>query len=50
MDFIKNADYLIDLGPEAGENGGRLVGTGTPESIVQTSSSWTGKYLKEYLV
>jgi len=49
LDVIKCADYVIDLGPEAGEKGGGVVATGTPEEIVEVENSWTGKYLKEYL-
>lgn len=49
MDFIKNADYLIDLGPDAGERGGELVCSGSPEEVSEHPTSWTGKYLKEYL-
>jgi excinuclease ABC subunit A len=49
MDVIKNADYLIDLGPEAGDKGGNIVFTGTPEKIVKCKESYTGKYLKDYL-
>lgn len=49
LDVIKCADYIIDLGPEAGEKGGEVVATGTPEEIVEIENSWTGKYLKEYL-
>jgi len=49
LDVIKCADYVIDLGPEAGEKGGKVVATGTPEEIVDIENSWTGKYLKEYL-
>jgi excinuclease ABC subunit A len=49
LDVIKCADYVIDLGPEAGEKGGEVVATGTPEEIAEVESSWTGKYLKEYL-
>jgi excinuclease ABC subunit A len=49
LDVIKCADYVIDLGPEAGEKGGEVVATGTPEEIIEVESSWTGKYLKEYL-
>ena len=50
LDVIKCADYIIDLGPEAGDKGGEVVVTGTPEEIVENKKSWTGKYLKEYLV
>ncbi len=49
LDVIKCADYVIDLGPEAGEKGGEVVATGTPEDIVEVENSWTGKYLKDYL-
>jgi excinuclease ABC subunit A len=49
LDVIKCADYIIDLGPEAGDKGGEIVATGTPEEIVENKISWTGKYLKEYL-
>ncbi len=49
LDVIKNADYLVDLGPEAGEKGGVVLGTGTPEELARLKDSWTGKYLKEYL-
>ncbi len=49
MQIIKCADYIIDLGPEGGEEGGRLMAKGAPEEIVQVKNSYTGKYLKEYL-
>lgn len=49
LDIIKCADYLIDLGPEAGENGGNVVCTGTPEALAQNSHSLTGYYLKNLL-
>ena len=49
LDVIKCADYVIDLGPEAGEKGGEIVATGTPEEIAVNKNSWTGKYLKDYL-
>ncbi len=49
LDVIKCADHIIDLGPEAGESGGHIVASGTPEEIVKVENSWTGKYLKEYL-
>jgi len=49
MDLIKCADHLIDLGPEAGEKGGYLVGQGTPEEIVKLKKSYTGRYLAEKL-
>jgi excinuclease ABC subunit A len=47
LDLIKCADYIIDLGPEGGENGGQLLAFGTPEEIVKNKASVTGKYLKE---
>ncbi len=47
MDVIKSADYIIDLGPEGGDDGGFLVGSGTPEELMDIKDSYTGKYLKE---
>ena len=49
LELIKCADHIIDLGPEAGEKGGYLVGQGTPESIIKIKKSYTGKYLKSKL-
>jgi excinuclease ABC subunit A len=49
LDLIKCADWIIDLGPEGGENGGKLLAVGTPEQIVKIKGSVTGKYLKEKL-
>ena len=49
IDLIKCADYIIDLGPEGGKNGGQLVAFGTPEDIAKNKNSVTGKYLKEKL-
>lgn len=49
LDLIKCADYIIDIGPEGGENGGNLIAFGTPEEVVKNSKSVTGKYLKEKL-
>jgi excinuclease ABC subunit A len=49
LDVIKCADHIIDLGPEAGEKGGEVVATGTPEEIIKVERSWTGKYLKSLL-
>lgn len=46
LDVIKTADYLIDLGPEGGERGGRVVATGTPEEIARNQESYTGQFLK----
>jgi excinuclease ABC subunit A len=49
LDVIKNADYIIDLGPEGGNKGGEIVATGTPEEIAMNADSWTGKFLKNVL-
>ncbi|MGN0624650.1 MAG: excinuclease ABC subunit UvrA [Oscillospiraceae bacterium] len=49
LDVIKTADYLIDLGPDGGDNGGQVVFAGTPEELVQCEQSYTGQYLKELL-
>jgi excinuclease ABC subunit A len=49
LDVIKTADYIIDLGPEGGEAGGQVVATGTPEQIMKTKNSFTGRYLKQHL-
>ncbi|MCX6012404.1 MAG: excinuclease ABC subunit UvrA [Chloroflexi bacterium] len=50
MDLIKNADYVIDLGPGAGERGGSIIATGTPEEVAGIESSYTGQYLKKVLL
>jgi len=47
LDVIKSADYIVDLGPEGGEKGGRVVACGTPEEIAQKRSSYTGSYLRK---
>jgi len=49
MDIIKSSDYIIDIGPEGGLNGGKIVAKGTPEEVANTPSSHTGKYLKKVL-
>jgi excinuclease ABC subunit A len=49
MDIIKVADHIIDLGPEGGERGGRVIAEGTPEAIAATADSYTGQFLKPYL-
>ncbi|MGI9235707.1 MAG: excinuclease ABC subunit UvrA [Woeseiaceae bacterium] len=46
LDVIKTADWIIDLGPEGGDGGGRIVATGTPEQVASTRGSFTGEYLK----
>ena len=49
LDVIKTADYIIDLGPEGGEDGGRIVATGTPEEVAKVAASHTGRYLRTVL-
>ena len=49
LDVIKVADYIIDLGPEGGDGGGKIVAKGTPEEVAKVESSYTGMFLKKYL-
>jgi excinuclease ABC subunit A len=49
LDVIKTADYVIDLGPEGGEGGGEVIGTGTPEEVAKIPGSYTGQFLKDLL-
>jgi excinuclease ABC subunit A len=49
LDVLKQADHIIDLGPEGGDRGGTVVATGTPEELAKHKTSYTGKYLKEIL-
>ena len=49
LDVIRNADYIIDMGPEGGDNGGRVIASGTPEEVAKVKKSHTGQYLKKYL-
>jgi excinuclease ABC subunit A len=49
LDVIKTADWIVDLGPEGGEEGGRVIATGTPEQIAQIEASHTGRYLRDVL-
>ena len=49
LELIKSADYIIDLGPEGGKNGGHLLAKGTPEAVVKSKKSITAHYLKEVL-
>jgi excinuclease ABC subunit A len=49
LDVVKTADWVIDIGPEGGDGGGRIVGVGTPEQIAKVSESHTGRYLKDML-
>lgn len=46
LDLIKTCDYIIDLGPEGGDNGGNIVAVGTPEQIARNNQSYTGQFLK----
>jgi excinuclease ABC subunit A len=50
LDVIKTADWIIDLGPEGGDGGGRIIATGTPEDVASTKGSFTGEFLKAMLV
>jgi excinuclease ABC subunit A len=50
LDVVKTADYIIDLGPEGGEQGGEVVATGSPEELCQSKKSYTGRYLKKFLL
>ena len=49
LDVIKNADYIIDLGPDGGDDGGTVVAKGTPEQVAKVEKSYTGQYLKKIL-
>ena len=49
LDVIKNSDWIIDLGPDAGDAGGYVVGIGTPEELTQNAGSYTGQYLTRVL-
>ena len=49
LDVIKTADYIIDLGPEGGDGGGKIIAQGTPEEICKCKQSYTAKYLKDKL-
>ena len=50
LDVIKTADYIIDMGPEGGARGGTVVCSGTPEKVAQNSASYTGQFVKKYLL
>ena len=50
LDVLKTADYIIDLGPEGGDRGGTVVAAGTPEDIIKVKESYTGQYLKSFLL
>ena len=49
LDIIKSSDYIIDLGPEGGEKGGRIIAKGTPEEVSKNTASYTGMFLKSEL-
>ena len=49
LDVIKTADHIIDMGPEGGVNGGKIIAEGTPEKVSQVSGSFTGNFIKELL-
>ena len=49
LDVIKTADYIIDMGPDGGDNGGTVIASGTPEQVAKVEKSYTGKYLKKML-
>jgi excinuclease ABC subunit A len=49
LEMIKCADWVIDLGPEGGERGGEVIGTGTPEKIAELAQSYTGRFLRPLL-
>ena len=50
LEVIRRADWVIDLGPEGGDRGGRIVAEGTPEQIAEVAESYTGRYLKAELL
>ncbi len=49
LDVIKTADYIIDIGPEGGDKGGTVIAKGTPEEVAESTTSYTGQYVKKYL-
>ena len=49
LDVIKTADWIVDLGPEGGDGGGRIIASGSPEQVAKIKGSYTGKYLKVIL-
>ena len=49
LDVIKTADDIIDIGPEGGDKGGKIIAQGTPEEIAQNPDSYTGQYVARYL-
>jgi excinuclease ABC subunit A len=49
LDVIKSADWIVDLGPEGGDEGGQVIATGTPEAVAQIEGSYTGQFLEKVL-
>jgi excinuclease ABC subunit A len=49
LDVIKQADWIVDLGPEGGEAGGEVIATGTPEQVAEVEKSYTGQFLRQVL-
>jgi excinuclease ABC subunit A len=49
LEVIKTADWIVDLGPEGGDKGGRIIAAGTPEDVARVAGSFTGNYLASYL-
>ena len=49
LDVIKTADWIVDMGPEGGAEGGRIIAEGSPEQIAETEGSYTGKFLKNLI-
>ena len=50
LDVIKTADHIIDMGPEGGVNGGRIIAEGTPEKVAEIKESYTGRFIKELII
>jgi excinuclease ABC subunit A len=50
MDVIKTADWIVDLGPEGGDEGGHIIAEGSPEEVAKTAESYTGHFLEQVLV
>ncbi len=49
LDLVKNCDYIIDLGPDGGDKGGKIIAAGSPIEVSKNPASYTGQYLKKYL-
>ena len=50
LDVIKTADWIVDLGPEGGDGGGRIIASGSPEEVAKVKGSYTGQYLKNIIM